>query len=69
MQQEFNDAQRATLGSINSFMGNLAFGFFAMILGIVADKFGPTKALLFAYICSLPTLLISWSLFKNNRHE
>lgn len=69
MQKEFTDEQRATLGSINSFMGNLAFGIFAVILGMFADKFGPTKALLFAYIFSLPTLLINWNLFKNNKNE
>jgi len=69
MQKEFTDEQRATLGSVNSFMGNIAFGIFAVILGIFADKFGPTKALLFSYVLSLPTLLISWNLFKNNRNE
>jgi MFS family permease len=69
MQREFTDEQRATLGSINSFLGNLAFGVFAVILGIFADKFGPTKALLFAYIFSLPTLLINWTLFKDNKNE
>lgn len=69
MQKEFTNEQRATLGSINSFMSNLAFGIFAVILGMFADKFGPTKALLFAYIFSLPTLLINWTLFKNNKNE
>lgn len=69
MQKDFNDEQRATLGSINSFMGNLAFGIFAVILGIFADKFGPTKALLIAYIFSIPTLYISWILFKDNKEE
>jgi MFS family permease len=69
MQKEFTDEQRATLGSVNSFMGNLAFGIFAVILGIFADKFGPTKALLFAYIFSLPTLFINWKLFKDNKNE
>lgn len=68
MQREFTDGQRATLGSINSFMGNLAFGVFAVILGIFADKFGPTKALLFAYVISLPSLIINWSLLKNNKN-
>ncbi|PJE62461.1 hypothetical protein COU88_04880 [Candidatus Roizmanbacteria bacterium CG10_big_fil_rev_8_21_14_0_10_39_6] len=69
MQKEFTNEQRATLGSINSFMGNLAFGVFAVILGILADKLGPTKALLIAYIFSLPTVFINWTLFKNNKNE
>jgi len=50
-------------------MGNLAFGVFAVILGILADKLGPSKALLIAYVFSLPTLLINWILFKNNKNE
>jgi len=66
MQQEFNDEQRATLGSITSFAGNIAFGIFAIFLGYLADTFGPTTALLIATIISLPNVLISWSLFKNH---
>lgn len=69
MQKEFTDEQRATLGSINSFMGNLAFGAFAIILGFFADEFGPTKALLIAYILSLPTLWINWVLFKDDKNS
>jgi MFS family permease len=69
MQKEFSDQQRATLGSMNSFLGKLAFGAFAVILGLFADKFGPAKALLFAYVLSLPTLWINWVLFKNNKGE
>ncbi|MFH1967555.1 MAG: MFS transporter [Patescibacteria group bacterium] len=69
MQKEFTNAQRATLGSVNSFLGSLAFGIFAIFLGILADKFGPAKALLFAFIISLPTLLINWTLFRENKNE
>lgn len=69
MQKDFTNEQRATLGSINSFMGNLAFGVFAVILGLFADKYGPTKAPLFTYIFSLPTLLINWALFKDHKNE
>ncbi|QQG44481.1 MAG: MFS transporter [Candidatus Roizmanbacteria bacterium] len=68
-QKEFTDEQRATLGSINSFLGSLAFGVFAIVLGFLADQYGPTKALLIAYFLSLPTLLINWILFKNNKDE
>jgi hypothetical protein len=54
---------------MNSFLGKLAFGAFAVILGLFADKFGPAKALIFAYVLSLPTLWINWVLFKNNKGE
>lgn len=69
MQKEFTDRQRATLGSMNSFIGKLAFGVFAVILGFLADKFGPAKALLFAYVLSLPTVWIRWVLFRDNKGE
>lgn len=69
MQSEFTDEQRATLGSMNSLLGNLAFGVCAVILGFFADTFGPSKALLFTYILSFPTLLINWNLCKDNKNE
>lgn len=48
MQREFTDEQRATMGSINAFGGNLAFAVFSVILGAVADRFGIIAAMLFA---------------------
>lgn len=68
MQDEFTDAQRSTLGSLNSLLGNLAFGIFAAVLGVWADAYGPTKALLYAYILSIPSMYIIWYLFtQRNR--
>ncbi len=69
MQKEFTDEQRATLGSVNSFLGSIVFGIFAVFLGWLADKFGAREALIVAYAISLPAILISWNLFKNNRNE
>lgn len=69
MQKEFTDDQRATLGSITSFMGNLAFGIFSVILGMLADAFGPTKALLLTYLWYSPTVLLNWVLYKKNKNE
>ena len=68
MQNEFSNQQRATLESLNSFLGNLAFGVYAIFLGFFADKFGPGPALLFSYIISTPTLLINWILYKENKN-
>lgn len=66
MQKEFTHEQRATLGSLNSFLGSIFFGLFAPILGIFADHFGPANALVMVQICSLPALFITWRLFKNH---
>ena len=45
VQQEFSDEQRATMGSLNSFAGSLAFAVFSFLLGAVADQFGVIAAL------------------------
>ncbi len=66
MQQEFSNDQRATLGSITSFAGNLAFGIYAIILGYMADTVGPTKALLISTLLSLPTVVVNFYLLHNN---
>ncbi len=67
MQTEFTDGERATMGSLTSFMGSLAFGVFAIFLGFLADKFGSTHALLIANCLSAPTILINWHLLKNEK--
>lgn len=69
MQKNFIDEQRATLGSLNSFLGNLTFGLFSIILGIFADKYGAANALLFASIISLPTIWINWILFNDKKNK
>ena len=69
MQKEFTDEQRATLGSINSFAGSLAFGIFAVVLGIFADQLGTRNALLISYFVSVPAVVIYWNLFKDNKGE
>ncbi|MBI3419139.1 MAG: hypothetical protein HY053_03295 [Proteobacteria bacterium] len=40
MQEEFSDEQRATMGSVASFMGSLVFTVAALAIGAVADHFG-----------------------------
>lgn len=64
MQKEFTDQQRATMGSLNSFLGNLFFGLAAILLGYCADKLGARWALMIAYVATLPTVWINWYLFK-----
>lgn len=64
MQKEFTNEQRATLGSINSFLGNIFYGFFSPILGLLADHYNPAQALVFVQIFSLPALFITWRLYR-----
>jgi len=64
MQKEYTENQRATLGSLNSFIGNIFFAVFAPLLGVVADLYGPAKALIFVQICMLSVLYINLRLKK-----
>ncbi|MDO8619077.1 MAG: MFS transporter [Candidatus Daviesbacteria bacterium] len=67
LQKEFTDHQRASMSSLNSLAINIFLGVFAVILGAFADKFGPTNALIFAFILALPALLIYIKLFRENK--
>lgn len=57
LQDEFTDHQRATLGSIVSLAGSVAYAGFAVVMGALADRNGPAFALLVAQLCMLPVLL------------
>ncbi|MFC1727265.1 MFS transporter [Patescibacteria group bacterium] len=63
-QKEFTSAQRATMGSLNSLFGSIAFAIVALVLGIFADKLGPIKALIAVQVCMFITIGIYWKLFK-----
>lgn len=64
MQKEYTYEQRATLGSLNSFIGSIVFSLFAPLLGFIADVFGPAKALIFVQFCMLSVLYINFKLKK-----
>jgi MFS family permease len=67
MQAEFTDKQRATMSSINSFLGSCFFAIFAILLGLVADRLGTAKAMLFGQVCLLPIIWIYVSIWRQNR--
>jgi MFS family permease len=48
LQREFTDEQRATMASLNSFAGSIAFAGFSFLLGALADGIGVVPALLVA---------------------
>ena len=64
LQKEFTERQRATMGSINSLAGSIAFGIASFVLGSMADSFGTTKALIFTHILLLTPLFFYWKVFK-----
>lgn len=59
MQIEYTQEQRATLGSINSFIGNIFYALFAPLLGLIADAYGPAKALIVVQFCMFSVLYIN----------
>lgn len=59
MQQEYTNEQRATLSSMSSFVGGILYGVFALFLGLIADAYGPAKAMLMVQICMLSVLYIN----------
>lgn len=66
LQKEFTDQQRATMGSLNSFFGNISFAIFAVVLGYIADKSSPREALLLGEIICTATIPLYWNLFKTS---
>jgi MFS family permease len=67
LQKEFTHEQRATMSSLNSFASSIAFGVVSVLLGFVADKIGPAKALLLTTIAGIPTIFIYLKLFKDSK--
>ncbi len=68
LQKEFTDNQRATLSSLNSFMGSMFFAAFVFCMGFVADKIGARSALLVAQLFSVVTLGLLWKLYRLNKN-
>ena len=68
LQREFTDKQRATMESINSLVGSCFFAIFAVVLGVVADNLGATKAMLFGQICLIPIVFLYLNVYRTNRN-
>ncbi|MEI6499203.1 MAG: MFS transporter [bacterium] len=69
LQNEFTNEQRATMTSINSFVGNIVYSISAILVGIAADKFGVAKSLLTIQLLSVSISIIYYKLYKNNKSQ
>ncbi|MDR3642453.1 MAG: MFS transporter [Candidatus Doudnabacteria bacterium] len=69
MHREFSNQQRATMGSINSFFGNIFFAIFAYLFGLVADRLGVKGPIIITETLSLSVVYLYWRLFKNYQKE
>lgn len=64
IQQEFSDEQRATMGSLNSFVGSIAFSVFSFLLGGLADRIGIIPALIIVSLLSVIPMTLYWRVLK-----
>ncbi|CAN5201173.1 MFS transporter [soil metagenome] len=64
-QKEFTNEQRATMGSLGSFLGSIIFGIVAFLLGLTADKLSPAWAILLLNLFQLVNLYFYWKLFHH----
>jgi len=64
LQKEFTDAQRATIGSIATFLGSVVFAFVALCIGFIADRFGLAAGVGFGVVASVISLPLYIHLFR-----
>jgi MFS family permease len=64
LQNEFTNEQRATLTSINSFIGNILYSISAIFVGLAADRFGVARSLLVVQLLMLSIGVIYYKLLK-----
>ena len=67
MQEQFTDRQRATLASLNAVFGNILYAVTAVLIGMVADRVGPTETLLVVQVALLPASWLYWKAFASDR--
>jgi formate/nitrite transporter FocA (FNT family) len=66
LQAEFTNRQRATMVSINSFLGSIFYSLAAVLIGFLADKFNPVVAIISGQICLLSVIYLYRKLFTLN---
>jgi len=69
IQREFTDAQRATMGSLNSFAGSVAFAVFSFLLGALADRIGVIPALIGTALLSVVPMVMYWRVLRPRSPE
>jgi MFS family permease len=69
LHDEYTDHQRATMGSITSFLGNCLYAIFTPLVGLAAERWGIGRAILAGQICLLPVLWLYWRTYQTERVE
>jgi MFS family permease len=66
LQDEFSDDQRATMGSISTFVGSLFYAVMAVAIGSISDRFGLAFGVGFGLIISSLSLPVYFRLFRKH---
>jgi len=69
LQTEFTNRQRATMTSINSFLGNCLYAIISILIGYFADKYGVAKSLLLGQLALLSVIFIYYKLFSIQKNS
>ncbi len=69
LQKEFTIKQRATMGSLNSLAGSVAFGVFSVLLGSIADAMNTATALIIAHLILLLPLIYYRKIFQKDQAD
>jgi MFS family permease len=64
LQEHFSEEQRATMGSLVSLMGSLAYAVVAVGIGMIGDSAGPAAALLTAVAAKAAVVVLYQAAFK-----
>ncbi len=69
-QSHFSQEQRATMGSVISFLESVFKAFCLLVLGFLTDIFSPTHALLFTLMLTIPVHLVYKKIYRDDMiHE
>lgn len=64
LQNEFTNEQRATMTSINSFVGNILYSISAVLVGMAADRFGVARSLLVIQLLMVSIGVVYYKLLR-----
>ena len=67
LQKEFTQTQRATMSSLNAFVGSIVFGIASVTLGVLADRFDARTALIITNVVLLIPLFFYRKIFLHER--
>ncbi len=69
IQERFSNKERATMGSLNSFLGSILFAISAYGIGYIADIFSPAYAILVAQITLFIVVILYWLAYKSSASQ